>query len=84
MDLITLLGMVAGSLTTLAFVPQVLKTWKTRSAGDLSIEMLITFCTGLFLWLIYGICINSLPVILANLITLVLAVMILGFKLWFR
>lgn len=84
MELVTLLGLVAGSLTTIAFLPQLLKTWKSRSAADISGVMLITFCLGLLLWLIYGLLIQSLPVILANGITLVLASIILFFKFWFN
>jgi MtN3 and saliva related transmembrane protein len=84
MDWITLLGLAAASFTTLAFVPQVVKTWQTRSAKDFSVGMLTSFSTGVFLWLIYGICIQSLPVILANSITLLLTGIILSFKLRFR
>lgn len=84
MELITLLGLAAGTLTTIAFLPQLIKTWKSRSAADISGVMLITFCMGLLLWLIYGVFIQSLPVILANGVTLVLASIILFFKLKFN
>jgi MtN3 and saliva related transmembrane protein len=84
MDFVTLLGLVAGTCTTIAFVPQLMKTWKTRSAGDISVVMLITFSAGLLLWLIYGILIQSLPVMLANGITLVLSSVILYFKFRFN
>jgi len=72
MNLVTLLGFVAGTLTTFAFVPQVLKTWKTKSSGDLSIGTLSLICTGVFLWLVYGLLIGDVPVIAANAVTLVL------------
>lgn len=81
MDFVTLLGFVAATLTTIAFLPQVVKTWKTRSTEDISATMFISFCAGLFLWSIYGVLIRSLPVILANTITFVLASIILYFKL---
>lgn len=73
MDFVTALGLLAGTLTTIAFLPQVLQTWKTKSAKDLSLPMLLSFTTGVLCWLIYGIWIDSLPVTLANGVTLVLA-----------
>jgi MtN3 and saliva related transmembrane protein len=81
MDLTLLLGLLAGTLTTIAFFPQLTKTWKTKSAGDMSFAMLATFCTGVFLWLVYGVMIRSWPVILANTVTLVLAGAILALKI---
>lgn len=79
----TLLGLAAGTLTTIAFVPQLIKTWQTRSAGDVSFLMLATFTTGVLLWLVYGILIDSLPVVLANAVTLILAGIILALKIRF-
>jgi MtN3 and saliva related transmembrane protein len=79
-----ILGLIAGSLTTAAFFPQVLKTWKSRSAKGLSLGMFSLFCTGVFLWLVYGILVNDIPVIVANLITLMLATTLLFFKLRFK
>ncbi|MBD2097020.1 SemiSWEET transporter [Trichocoleus sp. FACHB-591] len=73
MDAVTLLGLVAAALTTTAFLPQLLKTWRSKSAKDVSLWMLITFSTGVFLWLIYGVYIQSLPVIIANSVTFVLS-----------
>ena len=84
MDAPTLLGLIAGSLTTLAFVPQVLKTWRTKSGNDISLGMFLLFSTGVLLWLIYGILIDALPVILANGLTLLLSVAILLLKLRYR
>jgi MtN3 and saliva related transmembrane protein len=81
MDLTLLLGLLAGTLTTIAFFPQLTKTWKTKSAGDMSFAMLATFCTGVFFWLVYGAMIQSWPVILANTVTLVLAGAILALKI---
>ena len=84
MNAIQVLGLVAGSLTTAAFFPQVLKTWKTRSAKDLSLGMFSLFCSGVALWLVYGFMVNDVPVIAANAITLMLASTLLFFKLRFR
>ncbi|MFM9156381.1 MAG: SemiSWEET family sugar transporter, partial [Dolichospermum sp.] len=54
MDFITILGLVAGVLTTVAFLPQMFQIWLTKSAKDVSFVMLIIFMSGLCLWLIYG------------------------------
>jgi MtN3 and saliva related transmembrane protein len=75
------LGLIAGFLTTIAFLPQVIKTWKTQSARDISLTMFLLFCSGVLLWLIYGILIDDLPIIVANIATLLLASSILFFKL---
>ncbi len=84
MDSITLLGLAAGLLTTASFLPQVLKTWKTRSAGDLSYGMIVLFVSGISLWLVYGIRIQSLPIILANAVTILLLLVLLGMKIQFE
>ena len=81
MDVTTTVGLVAGALTTIAFVPQVHHTWQMKSAKDISLRMLLLFCTGVLLWLIYGFMIQSLPVMLANGVTLVLSGAILVMKL---
>ena len=81
LDGVTLLGLLAGTLTTVSFFPQLLKTWRTKSAGDVSLGMLVTFSIGVFLWLVYGILLGALPIILANAVTLVLAGLILALKL---
>jgi MtN3 and saliva related transmembrane protein len=75
------LGLVAGALTTTAFVPQVVKTWRTRSAGDFSLPMLLMFVAGVALWLIYGVMADARPVVYANSLTLALAAFILVVKL---
>jgi MtN3 and saliva related transmembrane protein len=81
MNTIQLLGLVAGSFTTAAFVPQVVKTWRTRSAKDLSLGMFSIFCLGVVLWLVYGFLIMDIPVIVANVVTLLLASFLLCLKL---
>ena len=81
MNLIQLVGLVAATLTTAAFFPQVIKTWKTRSAKDLSLGMFSLFCLGVALWLVYGFMIQDIPVIAANLVTLMLASTLLFCKL---
>lgn len=81
MDLTTALGLVAGSLTTLAYFPQVLKTWRSRSADGMSWSMLIILCLGIALWLVYGLYAHDAPVILANLFTLLFSSAILVMKI---
>ena len=84
MDHVTLIGLIAGTLTTIAIIPQLQQTWRTRSAQDISLSMLLTFVTGVFLWLIYGLLLGALPIILANLITLILTLAILILKMRYR
>jgi MtN3 and saliva related transmembrane protein len=84
MDSAQLIGLAAGTLTTIAFVPQVVKTYQSKSAKDLSLAMFLIFCTGIVLWLIYGIAINDLPVIIANSLTLALSSLLLIFKLIYK
>ena len=78
---ITLIGLAAAFCTTIAFLPQVIKTWRTRSTGDISLAMFLVFTTGIFLWLVYGLIIGDVPLITANGITFVLSGTILYFKL---
>lgn len=73
MNLVTALGLLAATLTTFSFLPQVIKTWRTKSAEDLSLGTFSMFCTGVLCWLMYGILIEDLPIILANTVTIVLA-----------
>jgi MtN3 and saliva related transmembrane protein len=78
---ITVIGLIAAALTTSAYLPQVVKSWRTKSAKDLSLGMLAILCTGVFLWLIYGILNQDLPIILSNAATLMLALAILVLKI---
>ncbi len=80
---IELVGLLAGALTSIAFLPQVVKTWKSKSAKDLSLGMFLVFFLGVALWLTYGIIINDLPMIMANTLTLTLSGVILYFKFRF-
>jgi len=78
------LGLLAGTLTTVAFVPQVIKIWKTKHANDISLGMFAIFSGGVLLWLCYGIAIGATPVIVANAITLGLSLTILLFKIKYK
>lgn len=75
------LGYIAAFCTTAAFVPQALQVWRTKRTQDLSLGMFLTFTVGVGLWLLYGIAIQSMPVVLANALTLLLAGYILYMKL---
>ena len=83
-SIIQLLGLIAGGCTTIAFLPQVIKTWKERSAKGLSLSMFTIFSLGVTLWLVYGFLMKDIPLIAANLITLMLASTLLVFKLKYR
>jgi MtN3 and saliva related transmembrane protein len=76
-----LIGYAAAALTTIAFVPQAWKTWKTRSAAGVSLRMYAIFTTGVALWLAYGLLIRAWPVVIANIVTLALALFILVMRL---
>lgn len=80
MEPTTTLGIVAGTLTTLAYLPQVIKTWRSKSADGVSWSMLIILCLGIALWLVYGLYVHDMPVIFANVVTLLLSSIILGLK----
>lgn len=79
-----ILGLLAGTLTTIAFIPQVVKTYQSRSAKDLSLVMFLIFFTGTGLWLTYGLLRNDVPVIAANSVTMVLAALMLVLKFRYR
>ena len=83
-EYINALGLMAGSLTTISFLPQVLKTWRTHATGDISLGMFVIFSSGSLLWALYGALIHSLPIMIANGVTLVLALTILYFKIRYR
>jgi MtN3 and saliva related transmembrane protein len=74
------LGMIAGTLTTIAFVPQVLRIYRTKSARDVSYLTFGIFAAGVVLWLIYGVLIQSPAMIAANIVTLVLAGIVIALK----
>lgn len=84
MSYITILGLLAGTLTTISFIPQVIKVVKSKSTHDISLLMFVAFTTGVFAWLIYGFMINDLPVVIANFITFILAATILIYKIKYK
>jgi MtN3 and saliva related transmembrane protein len=83
MKLITIIGFAAGTLTTIAYLAQVIRTKKHRSTKDISLGMYLMLCSGIGLWLVYGIMIYSWPVIIANAVTLALSGWVLVMKIRF-
>lgn len=81
MDTSAILGFAAGLFTTIAFIPQLTRIWKTRSARDISLPAFATFTVGVALWFLYGVATGELPIILWNLVTLLLSLAILVMKI---
>ena len=84
MQFFTFLGYVAAVLTTISFVPQALLIIKTKDTKGISLPMYILFTIGVACWLLYGIYFGMIPVIIANFITLALAIVFLTFKIKFK
>lgn len=78
------IGYLAASLTTLAFLPQALHTFRTRDVSGISLGMYTLFTAGVALWLVYGLLLRAWPIIVANAVTLALALAILAMKLRYR
>jgi MtN3 and saliva related transmembrane protein len=81
---IEILGLVAGTITSVTFLPQVVKIWQTKSAKDLSIMMLLLLMLGVVLWLIYGLVVMSAAIIYTNSMVLAMSLIMLFFKLKFK
>jgi MtN3 and saliva related transmembrane protein len=80
-EISNLIGYPAAFLTTVAFVPQAWKSWRTRDLSGISLPMYALFTAGVALWLVYGALIGSMPVIVANSMTLLLAALVLRLKI---
>lgn len=78
-----LVGTIAATLTTLAFIPQAWQIWRTRNARDISLPMYCIFTVGVVMWLMYGLLLGALPIIVANIVTLALALTVIAMKLRF-
>lgn len=83
-DKFEIIGLIAAILTTSAYIPQVYKTWKTKSAGNISLTMYLAMFLGIILWLVYGIHLNSFAMIVANSVTAILTLIIISFKLRYK
>jgi len=84
MDYITIMGLVAAALTVIAFFPQLMKVWKTKSTKDISLGMFSIFCVAVFLWFVYGILIKDTPVTIANFLVFIQAFIIVVFKVKYK
>jgi len=84
MNAVEILGYTAGTISSLTFLPQVVKTWKSRSAGDISLLMFLFATISVIIWLIYGILIKNGSIIYTNATILVLSSVMLYFKLRFK
>jgi MtN3 and saliva related transmembrane protein len=81
---IEILGLIAAVCTSFGFMPQIVKTWKTKDVSSLSLPMYVVICTGTILWLIYGLIINSTALILANIVAIAFTFLIVVFILKYR
>lgn len=81
MNFVTILGFLAAIGTTSSFIPQVIHIIKTKNTKGISLSMYIIFTTGIFCWLLYGCFLGATPIILANAVTFILALIILIFKI---
>jgi MtN3 and saliva related transmembrane protein len=84
MDNIKILGLMAGTITSITFIPQVLQIWKTKSAKDISILMLSLLIIGVSLWLAYGIVVKDIAIIYTNSMVLAMSLLMLYFKFRFK
>ncbi len=84
MNYVTLIGFIAGFCSTIAFVPQVIKTWKTKKTRDISWGIFPILITGAILWTVYGTMTNALPIIITNLVSLSLISIVLFYKIKYK
>jgi MtN3 and saliva related transmembrane protein len=84
MDAITVVGLIAALFTTISLFPQLIKIYKTKSTRDISTGMFTLFGGGVFLWFIYGVLVNDVPIIIANSLAFIQALVILFFKVKYK
>ncbi len=84
MEITTVLGLIAGTITTFSFVPQVLRTWKLKETKDLSLSMFLCLAVGILLWIAYGFIKMDLPVMLANGVSFILVIVVIFFKVKYK
>lgn len=78
-----MIGSTAATCTTISFLPQLVRVWRRKSAKDISLTMFLLFSFGLACWLVYGLGIGSVPIVVANIVTLTLALAILALKVYY-
>jgi MtN3 and saliva related transmembrane protein len=84
MGALEILGLIAGTITSITFLPQVIKVWQTKSAKDLSLMMLLLLMLGVILWLIYGLILMNVAIIYTNSMVLAMSLILLFFKLKYK
>ena len=84
MKITTVIGLIAATITTLSFIPQLIKTWNLKETKDISLLMFVTLGVGIILWIIYGFLLWDLPLILVNSITFIFVLIILFFKFKYK
>jgi len=84
MDYVTMIGLAAAAITVVSLFPQLVKIWKTKSTKDISLGMFLLFCGGVFLWFVYGILLQDLPIIIANFLGFIQTLIILIFKVKYK
>jgi len=82
--MIEVLGLAAGCMTTCSFMPQVVRTYRSRSVADISLRMYLLLCAGIAMWVVYGVLIGSVSVVAANSVSLCLTLAILVMKIAYR
>jgi MtN3 and saliva related transmembrane protein len=84
LDYVTIVGLAAAAITVFSLFPQLVKVWKTKSTKDISLGMFSLFCSGVFLWFVYGILLRDLPIIIANFLGFIQAFIILMLKVKYK
>jgi MtN3 and saliva related transmembrane protein len=84
MDYVTMIGLAAAAITVVSLFPQLVKIWKTKSTKDISLGMFLLFCGGVFLWFVYGILMQDLPIIVANFLGFIQTLIILILKVKYK
>jgi MtN3 and saliva related transmembrane protein len=84
MDYVTMIGLAAAAITMVSLFPQLVRIWKTKSTKDISLGMFLLFCGGVFLWFVYGILMQDLPIIVANFLGFIQTLIILILKVKYK
>ena len=84
MAFVDILGYTAGAITSLTFLPQVIKTWKDKSAKDISMNMFLIAATNEVMWIVYGVLLNNWVIIATNTVVLAMSLVMISFKLRFK
>ncbi len=84
MAFVDILGYTAGAITSLTFLPQVIKTWKDKSAKDISMNMFLIAATNEVMWIVYGVLLNNWVIIATNTVVLAMSLIMISFKLRYK